>query len=58
MKIKTILLMCVTLVSVFLSIWVSTLYTGFVAPYLIGFVTPIVVNTISNFDIKNYKSKK
>lgn len=46
MKIKTILLMIITLASVFLSIYVSTLYAGFVAPYIIGFTTPIIVNAI------------
>ncbi len=57
MKIKTILLMIITLTSVFLSIYVSTLYAGFVAPYIIGFATPIIVNTIYSFDISKYKDK-
>lgn len=58
MKIKTILLMIITLASVFLSIYVSTLYAGFVAQYIIGFTTPIIVNAIYTFDINKYKNKK
>lgn len=58
MKLKMILLMLITLISVFLSIWISTIYTSFVAPYLIGFFTPIIVNGVYNFDINNYKKKK
>ena len=58
MKLKTILLMLVTLGSVFLSIYVSTLYKGFVAPYLIGFFTPIIVNIISTINIKEINNKK
>ncbi len=58
MKLKMILLMLITLASVFLSIFVATIYTGFVAPYLIGFFTPILVNAIYTFDIKNFKNNK
>ena len=36
MKLKMILLMLITLSSVFLSIYVATIYTSFIAPYLIG----------------------
>lgn len=61
MKLKMILLMLITLASVFLSIYVTTIYTSFVAPYLIGFFTPIIVNEVYMFDInkiKNTKNKK
>lgn len=61
MKLKMILLMLITLASVFLSIYVTTIYTSFVAPYLIGFFTPIIVNEVYTFDInkiKNIKNKK
>lgn len=58
MKLKMILLMLITLASVFLSIYVATIYTGFVAPYLIGFFTPIVVNEIYTFDINKIKNNK
>lgn len=58
MKLKMILLMLITLASVFLSIFVATIYTGFVTPYLIGFFTPILVNAIYTFDIKNFKNNK
>ena len=58
MKLKMILLMIITLASVFFSIFISTIYSGFVAPYLIGFFTPIVVNGVYIFDINNYKNKK
>ena len=61
MKLKMILLMLITLSSVFLSIYVVTIYTSFIAPYLIGFFTPIIVNEVYMFDInkiKNTKNKK
>lgn len=58
MKLKTILLMIITLASVFLSIFVSTIYSGFVAPYLIGFFTPIIVNCISMIDIDKFIKKQ
>lgn len=61
MKLKMILLMLITLASVFLSIYVATIYMSFVAPYLIGFFTPIIVNEVYTFDInkiKNIKNKK
>lgn len=58
MKVKMILLMLITLASVFLSIFIATIYTGFVAPYLIGFFTPIIVNAIYTFDIKQIKTNK
>lgn len=58
MNFKNILLMIITLASVFLSIFVSTIYSGFVAPYLIGFFTPIIVNFISIFDINQIASKQ
>lgn len=57
MKLKMILLMLITLASVFLSIFVSTIYTGFVAPYLIGIFTPMIVSAVYNFEPKN-KNKK
>ena len=57
MKLKMILLMLITLSSVFLSIFISTVYSGFVAPYLIGFFTPIIVNEIYTFDINKVKDK-
>ena len=55
MKLKMILLMLITLASVFLSIYVATIYTGFIAPYLIGFFTPIIVSAIYNFDVSKIK---
>ena len=58
MNFKNILLMIITLASVFLSIFVSTIYTGFVAPYLIGFFTPIIVMGISMIDIDKIIKKQ
>lgn len=58
MKLKMILLMLITLASVFLSIYVTTIYTSFVAPYLIGFFTPIIVNEVYMFDINKIKNTK
>ena len=58
MKLKMILVMVITLASVFLSIFVSTLYAGVFAPYLIGFVTPIIVSAVYNFELKNKNNKK
>lgn len=55
MKLKTILLMCIMLASIFVAIYISTIYNGFVAPYLIGFFTPIIVTEINNIDIKKLK---
>ncbi len=57
MKLKMILLMLITLASVFLSIYVATIYTGFIAPYLIGFFTPIIVSAIYNFDANKIKKQ-
>ncbi len=57
MKLKMILLMLITLASVFLSIYVATIYTGFIAPYLIGFFTPIIVSAIYNFDENKIKKQ-
>ncbi len=57
MKLKMILLMLITLASVFLSIYVATIYTGFIAPYLIGFFTPIIVSAIYNFDVSKIKKQ-
>lgn len=54
MRLKVILLMIVMLASVFSAIYVSTIYAGFAAPYLIGMATPIVINEIYNFNI-NFK---
>lgn len=58
MKLKMILLMLITLSSVFLSIYVATIYTSFIAPYLIGFFTPIIVNEVYMFDINKIKNTK
>ena len=58
MKLKMILLMLITLASVFLSIYIETIYTSFVAPYLIGFFTPIIVNEVYMFDINKIKNTK
>lgn len=58
MKIRMILVMLITLASVFLSIYVATIYSGFVALYLIGFFTPIIVNSVYNFDIDKFKNNK
>ena len=61
MKLKMILLMLITLSSVFLSIYVEIIYKSFIASYLIGFFTPIIVNEVYMFDInkiKNTKNKK
>ena len=57
MKIKMILVMLVTSVSVFSAIFVSTLYSGFVAPYLIGVFTPIIISVMYNFEFKNKTDK-
>lgn len=57
MKIKMILVMLVTLVSVFSAIFISTLYSGFVAPYLIGVFTPIIISAMYNFEFKNKTDK-
>ena len=58
MKLKMILLMLITLASVFLSIYVATIYTSFIAPYLIGLFTPIIVNEVYMFDINKIKNTK
>ena len=58
MKLKMVLVMLITLVSVFAAIFVSTIYTGFVAPYLIGIFTPIILSVIYNFEPKNKTGKK
>lgn len=58
MKIKAILLMILTLVSVFAAIWISTIYSGFVAPYLIGLITPIIADAMYTIDFKNNKKEK
>lgn len=57
MKLKMVLVMLITLVSVFAAIFVSTIYTGFVAPYLIGIFTPIILSVIYNFEPKNKTGK-
>lgn len=57
MKIKMILVMLITLASVFLSIYVATIYTGFVAPYLIGFFTPIIVNSAYMIDLNKLQTQ-
>lgn len=57
MKLKMVLVMLITLVSVFAAIFVSTIYTGFVAPYLIGMFTPIILSVIYNFEPKNKTGK-
>ena len=57
MKLKMVLVMLITLVSVFAAIFVSTIYTGFVAPYLIGISTPIILSVIYNFEPKNKTGK-
>lgn len=57
MKLKMFLVMLITLVSVFAAIFVSTIYTGFVAPYLIGIFTPIILSVIYNFEPKNKTGK-
>lgn len=58
MKIKMILLMLITLASVFLSIYVATIYSGFVAPYLIGFFTPVIADIIYKIDINKIKNQQ
>lgn len=58
MKLKLILVMAMTLISVFGAIYVSTIYTGFAAPYLIGMITPIVISFVYNFELKNIKNIK
>lgn len=58
MKLKMVLVMLITLVSVFAAIFISTIYTGFVAPYLIGIFTPIILSVIYNFEPKNKTGKK
>ena len=57
MKLKMVLVMLITLVSVFAAIFISTIYTGFVAPYLIGIFTPIILSVIYNFEPKNKTGK-
>lgn len=58
MKLKMILVMLITLASVFLAIFISTIYTGFVAPYLIGIATPMIISGIYNFELKSKSNKK
>ena len=58
MKLKLILVMAMTLISVFGAIYVSTIYTGFAAPYLIGIITPILISFVYNFELKNLKNVK
>ena len=58
MKLKMVLVMLITLVSVFAAIFISTIYTGFVAPYLIGIFPPIILSVIYNFEPKNKTGKK
>ena len=58
MKLKLILVMAMTLISVFGAIYVSTIYTGFAAPYSIGIITPILISVIYNFELKNLKNVK
>ena len=57
MKLKMVLVMLITLVSVFAAIFISTIYTGFVAPYLIGIFTAIILSVIYNFEPKNKTGK-
>lgn len=57
MKLKMILLMLLTLSSVFFTIFISNIYSSFVAPYLIGFITPIIINSIYEFE-PHKKDKK
>ena len=58
MKLKLILVMAMTLISVFGAIYVSTIYAGFAAPYLIGMITQIVISFAYNFEPKNIKNIK
>lgn len=58
MKLKLILVMAMTLISVFGAIYVSTIYSGFAAPYLIGMITPIIISYVYNFELKNVKNIK
>ena len=58
MKLKLILVMTMTLISVFGAIYISTIYAGFAAPYLIGMITPIVISFVYNFELKNIKNIK
>lgn len=57
MKLKVVLEMFVTLISVFLTIFISTVYTSFAAPYIIGFVTPILISVIDNIDFSKAKKE-
>lgn len=58
MKLKMVLIMLITLASVFTAIFISTIYSGFVAPYLIGIFTPIILSVVYGFEPKNKTSKK
>lgn len=57
MKLKVVLEMFVTLISVFLTIFISTIYTSFAASYIIGFVTPILISVIDNIDFSKAKKE-
>lgn len=58
MNLKLVIEMFVVIASVFLAIFISTVYTSFAAPYIIGFITPILVSVVNNINIKNKKQDK
>lgn len=55
MNLKLVIEMFIVIVSVFLAIFISTVYTSFAASYIIGFITPILVNTVDNINIEKLK---